>query len=173
LVIGVEADASFGRIRGEDAKPFFVNTNDNGDNGAVFNGLAHLRQSVDDFGTVRGRLGFAADTLLVYATGGGAWAHTKTNFSVDHIVLLDPGDLTAAQVAPLLAGGNVSSNALRYGYSVGGGAEWAFARHWSIKAEYLYLSFTGRGATLVIPGGVAHAGNFEMHTAKGGINYRF
>ena len=50
-------------------------------------------------------------------------------------------------------------------------AEWTLARNWSIKAEYVYLGFRRSGNTLVIPGGFATRPN--LHTVKGGINYRF
>jgi outer membrane immunogenic protein len=176
-VLGVEADASFGRLRAEDSKPFFVNAGifgDEAENSISDKGIARLSQTIDAFGAVRGRLGYAANTLLVYATGGGAWAHTKTRFGVDNVVVLGFGsNATAAQLASLSAGASASSEGYRYGYAAGGGAEWAFARSWSVKAEYVYLNFTKGSSTLVIPGGVAHAGNFDLHTAKGGINYHF
>jgi outer membrane immunogenic protein len=175
-VLGIEADASFGRLRAEDSKPFgaFVGVfGDDAENSVQAKGIARLSQTIDAFGTVRGRLGYAANTLLVYATGGAAWAHTKTRFGVDNVVVLNSAGLTDAQLASLTAGTNATSEGYRYGYAAGGGAEWAFARNWSVKAEYVYLNFTRGSSTLVIPGGVAHAGNFDMHTAKGGINYHF
>jgi outer membrane immunogenic protein len=177
-VLGVEADASFGKLRAETSKPFraFVGVfGDDTENSVDGEGIARLSQTIDAFGTVRGRLGYAANTLLVYATGGGAWAHTKTHFGVDNVIVLDSGthNPTADQLASLTAGASASSEGYRYGYAAGGGAEWAFARNWSVKAEYVYLNFTKGSSTLVIPGGVAHAGNFDLHTAKGGINYHF
>ncbi len=104
-----------------------------------------------------------------------AWARTKTSLSLDGIAIQQFGgsDLNDL-VAALNRGTAASSQNTRYGYAVGAGAEWAFASHWSVKAEYIYLNFTsGGGTTLVIPGGLTHAGNFDMHTAKGGINYHF
>ena len=171
-VFGIEADASFGRLRAEDAKPFAIVAGfSEGD--ASYTGVARLRQTIDAFGTVRGRIGHAADTLLVYATGGFAWASVETRFGVDSVAFGPFASFSPDERAALTSGGNASTKDVHYGYAVGGGAEWAFARNWSIKAEYVYLGFQNGGTTLVIPGGVANAGHFDLHTAKGGINYRF
>ena len=69
IVVGVEADAQyvdFGRDRNR-----FIATSPLRAGAAVFNpnGLT----SLDYFGTVRGRLGYAFDRTLVYATGGFAY----------------------------------------------------------------------------------------------------
>ena len=171
-VFGIEADASFGRLRAEDAKPFAV-VADFSEGDADYTGVARLHQTIDAFGTVRGRIGHAADTLLIYATGGFAWARVETRFGVDSVAFARPSDFLPEERAALSSGGNASTKDVHYGYAVGGGAEWAFARNWSIKAEYVYLGFQNGGNALVIPGGVANAAHFDLHTVKGGINYRF
>ncbi len=63
-----------------------------GDNGD-FTGNVYLRQKMDYFGTVRGRLGVASDTLLLYATGGLAWGRVNTTFGVNNIVSGQSGEL--------------------------------------------------------------------------------
>ena len=175
-VFGIEADASFGRVRGEDAKPFavvafFGSPNEGGD--ASYTGVARLRQNIDAFGTVRSRIGYAADTVLVYATGGLAWASVETRFAVDSLAFPPRSDLSPEEIAALTSAGNASTKHVHVGYAVGGGVEWAFARSWSIKAEYLYLGFSRGGNTLVTPGGVASAARLDLQTVKGGLNYRF
>jgi opacity protein-like surface antigen len=172
-VFGIEADASFGRVRGEDAKPFSVVASFGGEGDASHTGAARLRRTIDAFGTVRSRIGYAADTMLVYATGGLAWASVETRFAVDSVAFPPLADIHPEDRATLTSAGNVSTKDVRVGYAVGGGAEWAFARSWSIKAEYVYLGFSRGGNALVIPGGVANAAHFDLHTVKGGINYRF
>jgi len=71
--------------------------------------------------TVRGRLGVAWDRTMIYGTGGLAVA------DVDLSDVTGFGFFTA------------SSHKTRAGWTVGGGAEWAFAPKWSVKAEYLYV----------------------------------
>ena len=65
----------------------------------------------------------------------------------------------------------------RTGWTAGGGVEWAFARNWSVKAEYLYADF----------GSVSFVSAFNVdpdftytHTVhptaqivRAGVNYKF
>jgi outer membrane immunogenic protein len=79
------------------------------------------------FGTARLRAGFLlTDTILLYATGGLAVA-----------------DLDSTYTATLVGfgTGSASTSDTRAGWVIGGGAEAALSRNWSIKAEYLYLDF--------------------------------
>lgn len=117
------------------------------------------------FGTVRGRLGFTANTLLVYVTGGFAFA------DIDHaVVSADP--TTAFAVA-----GGASDT--RGGWTVGGGFEWGFAPNWSVKAEYLYYDLGDTTLALTDPvtlvGPVTSSTTFENtgHIVRVGLNYRF
>ena len=83
----------------------------------VWNGV--LRSSI------RGRLGFALDRALVYATGGLAiGSHSGT---------VNTG------MWGYNWGGNTSST--RVGWTVGGGVEYAFTPNWSAGVEYRYSDF--------------------------------
>ncbi|WP_395664413.1 outer membrane protein [Methylocella sp.] len=72
-------------------------------------------------GSIRGRVGYAWDRVLVYATGGVAFA--GVNGSVQ---------------TPF---GYTSTSTTRVGYTVGGGIEYAVTNNWSIRAEYRYSQF--------------------------------
>ena len=117
----------------------------------------------DFFGTVRGRLGFAANNWLLYATGGLAYADIR------HTVV------TAFPPGALFTG--ASGDDLRAGWTVGAGAEWGFAPNWSLKAEYLYYDLGNTTVTQLDPlnPGFSVATTFENtgHIARLGINYRF
>lgn len=78
-------------------------------------------------GTVRGRAGVVVDRLLLYATGGLAYAHTKQNW-------------TFSNDAPAVSE-TIKANRVRVGGVGGFGAEWAVSCRWSIKAEWLYVHF--------------------------------
>src|SRR5580658_312648 len=81
----------------------------------------------DWLGTVRGRFGWTpSDPVLIYATAGIAIADIKA--SIDAVN--SPG-FTQART--------------RWGGTVGAGVEAMLARSWSVKAEYLYVQFTGAG----------------------------
>jgi outer membrane immunogenic protein len=119
-----------------------------------------LRPSLDYFGTVRGRIGYAFDRVLVYGTGGFAYGG---------------GSLpSAASAYPLTL-----PSTTRTGYAVGGGVEYAFTEKLSAKVEALYLHL-GRGftgATYYDSAANAYygAGRSDAGFAlvRAGLNYRF
>jgi outer membrane immunogenic protein len=115
-------------------------------------GLGTGRQRVNSFGSVTGRVGIAVDTLLLYAKGGYAWANNE--FSLTALGL------------------TLSDTQFHSGWTVGGGAEWAFAGPWSAKAEYMFARYDSENYF----GGIAPPGvgfGMDVHTVKAGINYRF
>lgn len=94
-----------------------------------------LVQANNDFlASVTGRIGYAFDTVLVYARGGLAVA----------------GDKYDVSGATFNGGGPFHFQGVdnRYGYIVGGGVDWAFTRHWSLNVEYDYYGF-GNGNILM------------------------
>jgi len=121
------------------------------------------------FGTVRGRVGYAWDRTLVYATGGLAYAEVENNAA-----FFGP---SPANPVLQFAGGNRDT---KTGYTVGGGIEHAWMGNWTVKAEYLYYDL---GATTVavnvIPlsggGGIGYNSRFENdgHIVRAGLNYKF
>ena len=112
--------------------------------------------------TVRGRLGFASGQALFYATGGLAIAEVK---------FFDQLGIATLQTN--------SDNDIRFGWTVGGGVEWALSQYWSIKAEYLYVDLGGAShnnlcsAALVCTTGLTLDHDMREHVARIGINYRF
>jgi outer membrane immunogenic protein len=95
-------------------------------------------------GTVRGRLGFAADRFMPYVTGGLAVGDIRTNVA-----------------------GFGSGSSTKAGWTLGGGVEFALAAPWTAKVEYLYADL-GRG------GGVAGTDtSFRANILRAGLNYRF
>jgi len=113
---------------------------------------------LSDLATLRGRIGWAFDRLLPYATGGVAVARL-TDELVDTSVPL----------------GSVSRGNSATGWTAGGGLEYAFDRHWSAKAEYLYDKFPDKTVALV--GGAGYLFQFTFkdseQLARVGINYKF
>lgn len=175
LVYGLEADFSWAGIKGSSSAPWFVNGNNAAGYPGGITGNVGLDQKLDYFGTLRGRLGWANDALLLYATGGLAWGHVKTTFSNNNVLVSQPLaiiPLTPTQVAALQAGGSASSSSVRWGYAVGGGLEWMFSHNWSARAEYLFIDLRGSD-TLTIVGGSASAGNMSVQVARFGLNYLF
>src|SRR4051794_29961743 len=113
---------------------------------------------LDWFATVRGRLGYAWDRFLIYATGGVAFTDRGNNgddlgafggFGIPSgASLVGTGfyaNPAAAFAGNLVVPTNVfltnSNNNNNVGWTVGGGVEWAFALNWTAKIEGLYVSF--------------------------------
>jgi len=89
---------------------------------------ATVSERLDWLGTVRGRIGYASGDLLVYATGGLAYARVKDSFAYNISFIAPPPFFTAS------GGGSDTQT----GWTVGGGAELALDKSWSLKAEYLF-----------------------------------
>lgn len=113
-----------------------------------------VEDRVRSWGTVRGRVGVAFDTVLLYATAGYAWMDNRIN-------------ITAIGV-------NLSESNFHHGWTAGAGVEWMFAPKWSVKAEYLYRDFGSETyfAGLLPPAGLA-TGSIKFHSGQVGVNYHF
>ena len=117
--------------------------------------------------TIRGRLGFAWDRLLLYGTGGVAFTDVRYTQTVTTSLLI-----TGATVV------NVVTET-KSGVTVGGGAEYALWNNLTLRAEYLYAQFTGVSGTSVLQfqnfsNPVAGStGNLHDHIVRVGLNYKF
>jgi outer membrane immunogenic protein len=131
----------------------------------------HSKASLDWLGTTRARVGFVAtpdNRLLIYATGGVAYAGGSANFN-----FFD--NATGA-----FWSGSPSSS--RVGWTVGGGVEYALTNNWTIRGEYLYAdlgksNFTSVGnavAAAVFPG-VYASGHIDYNASifRAAVNYKF
>jgi outer membrane immunogenic protein len=97
--------------------------------------------------------------VLVYGTGGAAFASFKNE-------LTDP---------PSVIGFTVSPSSGATGWTAGGGIEYAFADHWTARAEYLHVGFPDRTAA-VSPIPLNNYGFIfkdSLDIGRVGINYKF
>ena len=128
-VIGIEGTASGTTMRGSS----FVGLP--AAFAAGFPGEFALVQANNDFlASVTGRIGYAFDTVLLYARGGFAVAGDKYDVSGGDFAGLGPFHFQGADN--------------RYGWIVGGGVDWAFTPHWSMNVEYDFYKF-GSGGILM------------------------
>ncbi len=111
-----------------------------------------VSDKIDAFGSVTGRIGYAAGAALFYAKGGYAWADNKLSASA--------------------LGLGFSESRIHSGWTIGGGFEYMFAQNWSGKVEYMYADYDNETyLASFVPGGIGFGGAF--HTVKAGINYHF
>ena len=156
FVIGLEADAQYADL------------SSNRRNGTVFVPVAggaglpaafvggSVATGLDWFGTVRGRVGYAWDRLLVYGTGGFAYGEgPNNNFGFGR-------------------------SGIRTGWTGGGGVEYAFTPNVTAKVEALYVNLeTPRNGVVGVIGNVpvvvANTRRFdnEFVVVRAGLNYKF
>ncbi|HTV34466.1 MAG TPA: outer membrane protein [Methylocella sp.] len=122
--------------------------------------------SADVQGSIRGKVGFAWDRLLIYATGGVAFGGFSTNFI-----------LSAQNHAPPFYASDYTSST-RVGWTVGGGIQYALLDHWWVFAEYRFTDFGTLNDSLLaveLPVGAFFNGNrrLQENQVQVGFSYRF
>jgi outer membrane immunogenic protein len=177
IVIGIEADGDWANIVGA---PSSCSTFTTGVLTGVTAGCAANHVTLQDFGTVRGRLGYAWNNVLLYGTGGWAWANTSGNSGV---TCLGPTCPATPSPIPFTGGTATFSNSLTSGWTAGGGLEWGFLPHWTARIEYLHLQFNDVGtsytSTPLILGVLPSPATTHVSTNSGvevvrvGVNYLF
>lgn len=96
------------------------------------------------FGTLRGRVGWAMNNVLIYGTGGFAYGGGEVEWL------------------------GWSQSKTHTGWTAGAGIEVAFTPNWSARAEYLYVDLTKENYTMV-----GLTTNIESSIVRFGLNYRF
>lgn len=118
---------------------------------------------------IRGRLGYAFNNTMIYATGGAAWMRQNREG------YLLPSFVNTSSIA-------TSSIAITEGWVAGGGLEYMASQHWIVRAEYLHYSFPGEtlgaGCTRCVAGALSGVGVFtwsryDLNEIRLGASYKF
>lgn len=120
-----------------------------------------LHAQLTELATLRGRLGFAFDSmpLMIFATGGVAFANLTDNATDFHAL----GEFDEWH-----------KQGWRTGWTAGGGGEWMFARNWSLKAEVLYVDFGNTTIQLPhAPSACREGFSDTAVVARAGVNFHF
>jgi opacity protein-like surface antigen len=99
--------------------------------------------------TVAGRVGLVEDRWLVYGKVGAGWVHSSATLNIPGVSW---------------SGSNTSS-----GWLVGGGVEYGFKSHWTIRLEYDFLALAN-WASPTVP---SIELNRDVQMVKAGVNYKF
>jgi outer membrane immunogenic protein len=140
FVFGIEGDYSWMNLD---------NTHLSGNGGTE---LFHVHY--DQTATVRGRLGYSPmtmPTVLLYVTGGGAWAN-----------------LSQSNYVPLAGGYNSGSVS---GWVAGLGVEWAFTPNWIAGVEYLHAEYNKTQNFIFL--GPTNVTLRETDTVRARLSYKF
>jgi outer membrane immunogenic protein len=139
-----------------------------------------LAESLDWFGTVRGRIGpTITPTILAYVTGGLAYGQVGASNTVGGNNITGPQGVNGSTITPFVGG--FSNSTLKVGWTVGAGVEGVISGNWTAKLEYIYVDLgnvSGSFATgLIAPSGLFATGSYSSHITDNivrvGINYRF
>lgn len=144
VVLGVEADYSFSGVR-------------TGVFGCTIVAAAECTGRVNGVGSLRARVGVAADRALLYVTAG-----------------LGVGSFRYHRDAAGFPGVLAPVSSTRAGWVVGAGGEFAVAQNVSIRAEYLYYNFGA--ANFGVPGlsdAFPSRARSDVHSFRVGVNYLF
>lgn len=215
FVVGVEGDiqyADFGRNRNDffsngfgvaNATPFAagagvaVTQPGQPGNVAFFNNAFDNDVSrIEWFATVRGRIGYAFDRILVYATGGvaftdfgngrnGTFGGFGSGAGLPAAFFVPGTAATGATVVPGATFGRRNNNDV--GYAVGGGIEYAFTNNITAKIEGLYVNFdrndrrtgarvvgvTNTGAPITQADFNRRGNETDFAVVRAGLNFKF
>jgi outer membrane immunogenic protein len=177
-VAGIEADGDWANIV---SGTNFCSTYTSG----VFTGItancAHSNSVIDEFNTVRGRLGYAWNNVLLYGTGGVAWLHDSTTSRITCFAAPGFPCPAVGLPAPFFTSTPGTAASTDLGWVAGAGVEVGLWQHWIFRAEYLHLqtSFnyttTSSGTLLGVPFAtpVAVRANLGVDTFRVGLSYLF
>ncbi len=148
FVFGIEGDFDASWMDGKDSNTYC---------GALgFGGAAQCQTKNTWLGTVRARVGYAADRVLFYGTAGGAFGNIKSGAN----------------------GGFVKST--KGGWTAGAGVEVAFADNWTARVEYLFVDLQNGTCTGANPCGINLGGGpatqtvkFDANLIRLGVDYKF
>jgi len=124
-------------------------------------GDVSIKTRIDGFGTIRTRTGVVVDQLLLYVTGGLAWAETKDTiaFPFERLRFQDTDT--------------------RWGWVAGFGTEYLLRSNISLTSDVLYLSFDDQNHNFSVDGGECWGCRFrtksddQIWVARMGVNIRF
>ena len=88
----------------------------------------------DWIATLRPRLGWAQENWLIYVTGGLAWTRVQFDFTY-----IDDNAQPGSGLPGARARG--SAGAMKTGWTLGLGGEYALSRNWSLTGQYLFADF--------------------------------
>jgi outer membrane immunogenic protein len=108
-------------------------------------------------GSIRGRLGYAADRALLYVTGGAAFVSNETSIP--------------------LTGISIDGDGARMGWTVGTGLDYAITNNWFTGVEYRYSQFQAKTFLYPIPilnlGIVGFRQELSNNQVTARVGYRF
>lgn len=160
IVLGVEADFNYLGFSDSNSRSVDIIGLDGID---TITGKSSFE--ADWFGTIRGRLGYAIDNVLIYGTGGLAYGHMSAD-----------GKVTASLAGDTVGTWKGSTDSTNWGWTVGGGMEYGID-NWSLGLEYLYVDLGSgewNGNNDLFDGSrLKGNADYAFSTVRATVKYRF
>ncbi|GJD36187.1 outer membrane protein [Methylobacterium aerolatum] len=187
LVVGIEADAQYVDAKRKRLSSYSFTQPSVAIPGGTFSDTFTYSQKdqLDFLGTVRGRIGYAFDRVLIFGTGGLAYGNVNYRGQFTDAYSWSSGISGYTNISS-------KSNNIQVGYAYGGGIEYAIptdsflnvfkASAVTVKAEYLHYDLGSRKiAGVFSTGGDVPSSNSSSVTKlttngdifRAGLNYKF
>lgn len=145
VVLGIQGDLTYEKLEGT----------------LTTAGALEARTSLNSFGTLKGRTGYAWDRVLLYATAGLAFG------DIENTLFYKDGFGQAF---------SVDAETTRIGYSAGGGIGLSLTPTWSLKVEYEFLHLGGLSTSESVgdgPGSTVRITDFghDYQIIRAGLDY--
>jgi outer membrane immunogenic protein len=142
-VIGIEGDLEWADVKGAVTFP---------NSGTPLN---FYDMRIDNQSSVRGRVGYAFERLLLYTTVGGAFGHIT-----EHDVIGATGQLS-------------DTSATRTGLTAGAGVDIAATERWTLRIEYRYTNFGTAAYNSSLFPGFNETHKISENVMRWGLSYKF
>ena len=156
IVLGVEADINYLGFSDDSQNNY---TNILGIDGV--NASHDLSFDANWFGTLRGRLGYAIDNVLLYGTGGLAYGHMEAD-----------SDFKVTSGDTVLGKWDGSADTVNWGWTIGAGMEYGID-NWSLGVEYLYVDLGDADWDADLNGPGAQGLDLQNASSEASVDYQF
>jgi outer membrane immunogenic protein len=172
LVAGVEGDWQSVRSRQSFCRQTDIGSIACLDGNENNRGFASASGGLDWVATARGRVGWATGPLMIYGTGGAAFAKIESSagLSCSDAGCGDSGNVLVAAT---------SSSTQKTGWVVGAGVEWMFAPNWIVRGEYQHIDL-GSVSSALSPAGCdsfncnfSATQNVRLDVLRAGVSFKF
>ena len=170
-VVGIEADIEGADIQGSktDSRSRVTDTTPTTTTVTTFGLGAHSKSTW--LGSATARIGWAPGPWFIYVKGGGAWISDKNNADLAAFNTITTSTTTITSSGVTLGAWNASET--RFGWTLGGGVEFAVLTHWSVRGDYGFYYFGNRNVEFTgIDSRLVNVKQW-MSAFTVGISYRF
>ena len=176
-VFGIEADLQATRQKHSNRFTDSFSLSDHQDGERFLDGTiaTDFEAKISWFGTVRGRLGYAWNDVLLYGTGGLAYGEVGLSGTSVSTVTASGAGLGGNPPFTTVTAKSFAASAVNLGWTAGAGIEGALANNWTWKAEYLHMDLGSVSVSGIAATGTTFTASskFTDDIVRVGLNYRF